>query len=257
MNSRQKKSRQRLTTNPRRGLAERVAELERQVADLERGVAMLKQLPARPVFAAEGGEPEAKRKPGPKEKISDTWLFQDRDALIIWLEPFWPWLADRLVARTAAQVEAILEAIVREPSVRPGCQERMLQNASVLHEFLWSERFRKTVPKAAIADALKLPSKDERQRRAANRLPTRQIANAMAGVPDLAWRTSLDRCSGQPSTVRMAYNLEMYYRDLLAIPAPKGLDLTGFSSPVPKPLRPVLARTGDRAQKRDRTGPGS
>ena len=71
----------------------------------------------------------------------------------------------------------------------------------------------------------------------------------MAGVPDLAWRTSLDRCSAQPSRMGVAYNLEMYYRDLLAIPAPKDLDITGFSSPVPKPLRPVLARTDDGAQK--------
>ena len=63
------------------------------------------------------------------------------------------------------------------------------------------------------------------------------IANAMAGVPDVAWRTSLDRCNAQPSATFIALNLDMYYRELLNIPTPKDQVLTGMSCPVPKPCK--------------------
>ena len=110
----------------------------------------------------------------------------------------------------------------------------MLQNAAALREFLWDERFRKTLPKATVTDALTLPWEDERRRRAANQFPSRQIANAMAGVPDISWRRSLDRCSAQPSIAFVAVNMDMFYRDKYGIPTPKDRNLTGESCPVPK-----------------------
>ncbi len=67
----------------------------------------------------------------------------------------------------------------------------------------------------------------------------------MAGVPDIGWRRSLDRCSAQPSIAYVAVNLEMFYADRYGIPMPKDRDLTGVSCPVPKPLQPVLARSSD------------
>ena len=93
-----------------------------------------------------------------------------------------------------------------------------------------------------MADALTLLWEDQGRWRASNQLPTRQIANAMAGVPEIAWRTSLDRCSAQPAEVFMAVNLDMHYRELFGIPDPTDRDLTGVSVPVPKLLQPISAQ---------------
>ena len=168
---------------------------------------MLKSLSVLPVFSDEVSDAE-KKKRGRREKISDEVLFQYRDELILWLEPIWLWMVDRLpTARTAKQIGAILEAVAEVQDFRPECQKRLLQNAAALREFLWDERFRKTLPKATVTDALTLPWEDERRRRAANQFPSRQIANAMAGVPDISWRRSLDRCSAQPSIAFVAVNM--------------------------------------------------
>lgn len=78
-------------------------------------------------------------------------------------------------------------------------QKRLLENVAALHEFLGSEHFGKTLPQATAMDALNLPLNNEKRHRAANQFPSRQIANAMAGVPDLSWRRSLDRCTAHPS----------------------------------------------------------
>jgi hypothetical protein len=241
MNKRKKNSAEPLDKVSENQPSDRIAELERKVTKLQKDVVMLKRLSGWTLWVDEGNEIEEKKKPGPKEKISDEELFQYRDALILWLEPVWPWMIDRLLAAgTVAGVEAILEAVAEEPERRPAWQERILRNAAALFEFLWDERFRKTLPKASVTDAL-TSWKHERRRRAANQLPTRQIANAMAGVPDITWRTSLDRCTAQPSTAFIALNLDMYYRELFGIPAPKDRDITGLSCPVPKSLQTILA----------------
>ena len=43
----------------------------------------------------------------------------------------------------------------------------------------------------------------------------------MAGVPKLKWRTSLDKCSENPSTARVGYNTEIYYQTQFRIPEDK------------------------------------
>jgi len=245
MNKRKKNSAEPLDKVADNQPSDRIAELERKVAKLQKDVVMLKRLSGWPLWGNQGNELKEKRKPGPKEKISDENLFQDRDALILWLEPVWPWMTERLLAaRTVSEVEAILAAVAEEPDRRPAWQERILQNAAALLEFLWNERFRKTLPKATVTDAL-TSWEHERGRRAANQLPTRQIANAMAGVPDIAWRTSLDRCTAQPSPVFIALNMDMYYRELFGIPAPKDRDITGLWCLVPKSLQTVLGRPNE------------
>jgi hypothetical protein len=229
---------------------DRIAELERQVATLRKDVALLKQFSGWPMFADEDDE-EEKKKPGPKEKVSDEVLFHDRDALVLWLERYWPWLEDHLLAAsTIERVKAIIEAVAEGPELRPEWQKRLLENAAALHEFLCSKRFRKTLPEATVIHALNLPFDDESRPRAANQFPSRQIANAMAGIPDIGWRRSLDRCSAQPSKASVPVSMDMFYRDKYSIHAPKDWDLTGASCPVPKPLQPVLSRSGDDISKR-------
>ncbi len=252
MNMRKKKSQ----APPARDLEnpqppDRLAELERQVAELQRDVAMLKRLSGWPLFAVEDDEPEEKRKPGPREKISDEVLFHYRDGLVLWLEGYWSWLERRFLAvSTVEQVRAILEAVAEVPDLRSEWQMRLLENATALHEFLCSERFRKTLPKATVMQALNLAWNDEGRLRAANHFPSRQISNSMAGIPDIGWRRSLDRCSAQPSKASFPVNMDMFYREKYAIDAPKDQDLTGASCPVPKPLQTVSARAGDETSKR-------
>ncbi len=40
----------------------------------------------------------------------------------------------------------------------------------------------------------------------------------MAGVPDLSWRRSLDRCTAYPSEAYVPVGLDMFYRDRYSIP---------------------------------------
>jgi hypothetical protein len=93
-----------------------------------------------------------------------------------------------------------------------------------------------------VKDALTQPVNDDRRGRAVNQFPARQIANAMAGVPDIGWRRSLDRCSANPSTTYLVLNTDLYYREVYGLPLPDAGTLTGAYSPVPKLLQPVLAR---------------
>lgn len=253
MNARKKNRQEPLDKVSENQPPDRLAELERQVARLQKDVALLKRFSGWPLFAHKSNELEKKKKPGPKEKISDEVLFHYRDGLVLWVERFWPWLEDRLLgARACEQVRAVVEAVAEEPNLRQEWQERLLQNAAALCEFLWDERFRKTLPKATVTAALTLPLEDEKDQRAANQLPARQIANAMAGVPDIGWRRSLDRCSAQPSKTYVALNLDMFYRDRYGIPVPEDRDLTGMSCPVPKFLQPVLAPSSGDFDKRSR-----
>ena len=217
------------------------SELERRVIQLENDVAILKQLTRWPVFNKDA--PLDKTKPGVKERIGDVDLFTWRDGLIRWLEAYWPWLEGRLLgARSAEEVGAILEAVSEEPHLRRNWQKRLLPNPAQLFDFISDERFRKTkLPKATVKDALIQAVNDDIRRRAANQFPARQIANAMAGVPDISWRRSLDRCSANPSTIRVDLNTDLYFRELYGLPIPGPSELTLAYSPLPRPLQPILA----------------
>lgn len=177
-----------------------------------------------------------------------------RDGLIRWLEAYWPWMEGRLrQAKTAEQVGAILEAVSEEPYLRREWQQRLLPNPDVLFEFISDERFRKTLPMTTLRDALDRTLDDEGCKRAANQLPTRQIANAMAGVPDIGWRRSLDRCSANPSSVPIALNMDLHYRKVYGLAIPADRDLMWATSPVPKPLQPVSAHPSSKTKKKSQT----
>ena len=251
MNARRKNLLRRLDKVSENQPPDRIAELERQVAELQRDVALLKQWSGWPLFTSEDDELKENKKPGPKEKISNEVLFHYRDAMVLWLERYWSWLEDHLLsARTVERVKAILEAVAEEPELRPEWQKRLLENTAALHQFLCSERFRKTPPKATVIQALNLDWKDPERPRAANQFASRQIANAMAGIPDIGWRRSLDRCSAHPSKASVPVSMDMFCRDRYGLYAPRDWDLTGASCPVPKPLELVLRRSGDDISKR-------
>lgn len=241
-----KNARKKNSANPLDGVSEDqpqrpISELERRVIQLENDVAILKQLTRGPVSNKDA--PLVKMKPGVKERIGDVDLFTWRDGLIRWLEAYWPWLEGRLYrARSAEEVGAILEAVSEEPHLRRNWQKRLLPNPAQLFDFISDERFRKTkLPKATVKDALLQAVDDDVRSRAANQFPARQIANAMAGVPDISWRRSLDRCSANPSTIRIVINTDLYFRELYGLPIPGPSELTLAYSPMPRPFSQILA----------------
>jgi hypothetical protein len=170
------------------------------------------------------GRDAHKKKPGRHPKVTYEALFEYRDLIIKLLEPMWPDLAPKLYAAgNAEQVLTFLTRAFESTSLAPAgvsaLKQRLLSlgSAKSLYEFKESKRFRRKPPKATVIMALDVS--DQGGQEAAGRLPPRQIAAAMAGVPDIDWRTSLDRCSKMPSSqwvqsrdhFAQMYNLPAYW----------------------------------------------
>jgi hypothetical protein len=162
-----------------------------------------------------------KKHPGPDKRVDDTELELNRNNLMVWLEEHWPQIVKPLLAAskpdgTARGVAAVLRPLAAARDTRPTWQKAIVEHPAKLREFLQSGKFRIKPPKKTVVDALTVYHSEQRDR-AANRLPTRQIANAMAGVPKLKWRTSSDRCSKKPSSLNVGYNTAAYYRTMFRI----------------------------------------
>jgi hypothetical protein len=200
--------------------AEQPAGLEARVEQLEREVAALRKVVNRvdgvlPGYIYTGVDEN--KKPGPDKYIGDAELFRSRDGIVSWLEEVWPEIVQALfAAANPREVAAVLKKVARPKNLQPPWQSRFLAHPAVLLNFLRSSRFKKRPPQKTIRDALNRPAEDARRKRAANRLPTRQIANAMAGVPKLRWRTSLDRCSTNPCSYPIAINTDRHYRAMFS-----------------------------------------
>jgi len=163
-------------------------------------------------------------------------LLHNRDALVNWLEANWPMIAGLLrTAKNAADLAVVFEGVAEREELQPPWQSQFLAHPAELLDFLRSRKFRIKPPKKTVLDALDRPYDDERRKRAANRLPTRQIANAMAGVPKLKWPTSLDRCRKKPSDLMIERNAEQRYRRIYDIPdaGPKKPKRQKARTPVP------------------------
>jgi RHS repeat-associated protein len=214
-NTRKKKYDRRLTPvsgNPNSSLEGRVTSLEARMAKLEEAVDSASGVVPAHLYG------KRKTKPGPPEKIDDTELFLNRDNIVHWLEEHWPEIASPLRSAPGPRdIAAVLRRVAVTPNIRPEWQKRFVGHPAKLGDFLRSKKFRIKPPKKTVVDAL-CSLDDEQRKRAANRLPTRQIANAMAGVPKLKWRTSLDKCSPRPSSYRVGHNTAMHYRALFSIP---------------------------------------
>jgi hypothetical protein len=164
-----------------------------------------------------------RKHPGPRKKVDDTELLLNRDNLVVWLEEHWPKIVKPLLAaKQPLKVAAVLTPIAAAPDIRSTWQRQVMDHPAALREFLRSKKFRRKPPKKTVVDALAL-HRSEKRDRAANRLPTRQIANAMAGVPKLKWRTSLDKCAMRPSSSSVGHNTATYYRTMYGGPADSSL----------------------------------
>lgn len=160
------------------------------------------------------------KKPGPRQRIADELLIELRDGLIQWLERVWPELDAALrKARALQQVQECLLQFADREDHRPQCQTRLLNNAAALMEYRASKKFVPVPPKQTVVTALTGEWTKPEWRRAAARFPSRRMASAMAGVPELDWRTSYDRCSKFPSEIPVGSRTGEHYRRRYRMPA--------------------------------------
>ena len=174
---------------------------------------------------------ESKRKPGPRQKISDDFLFELRDGLVLWLERVWPELDSALrKARTTKEIQACLEEFANPKEMRQQYQERLIGNVAALMDYRARNRFARIPPKQTVVRAI-AGTWTEPAWKAAARFLTRRMANAMAGVPDLDWRTSFDRCAKRPCQLFPGSRATEYYRRRYSLPAYYVLESASTDSP--------------------------
>jgi hypothetical protein len=190
----------------------RLETLESRVEALEREV-------FQPLISFETSA-EYKRLPGKLYAIEDDQLWDFRDQIIDRLEGSWPDIAPRLLA--AKKKEALNKALKPLADWQSYVGKRFLSNTEALLDFLQSDRFNRKPPRCTVVRALNGSWADEELRlatqQATMRLPTRQISNAMAGVPEISWRTSLDRFSRKPSLMAVKKRTDEHYRKLYRVP---------------------------------------
>jgi hypothetical protein len=201
-----------ITENQEKSLESRVTTLEARIDWMQEEIARLSGIV--PAHIQEVIDNIGKPRTDGRRKINDSELLLNRDNLVKWLEEHWPKIVKPLLAaKNPREISAVFEPIATPLEIRPTWQVGVMDHPAELLEFLRSKKFRRKPPRKTVADSL-APYKSEKRQRAANRLPTRQIANALAGIPKLKWRTSLDECSKNPCSHRVRNETETHYRGL-------------------------------------------
>lgn len=157
-------------------LAKYVTELTKRVEALESRVQFLEPYPynARRGFLSLGGS--APKKKGRKPGIEKEDLLRLRDALTTWLEQDWPELSVGI--RRSKSGKAVVEALKSTNGYghypfTPDINQNADKYERETWEFLQSGKYRGS---------------------------PRNFANAMAGLPNVSWRTSWNICSANPCT---------------------------------------------------------
>jgi hypothetical protein len=194
-----------------------IVEIEDVVRHLEKRIQFLELTVGIPPIIK-----EVPGKPGPEPKINDEDLFDNREQLIDWLERWWRYLAPKFNRATGAKDILDSLKICAGPEKKHSYYVKLLlNNVEVLWKFLRSRRYHRKPSARAVTDALTRPYGDVRRMKGAAKLPTRQIANAMAGVPRIEWRTSLDRCAKNPSRQVVGNRTAEHYRKLYKVGFPE------------------------------------
>jgi len=188
----------------------RLDELEKRVAALEQELSERQfRLPEPP-----------KGKPGPKPKLRKEDVLQRRDALILWFENNWPEL--RLAIRKAEKAEHLIPALRKMEGLsnsrsEPPFYTEWQKYWPVLWEFLQSGRYYNN---------------------------PRNLANAMAAIPEMSWKRSFDICSSNPSHLEIQHRAVL---DYLQRKVPERLKAIRGADEDPQLIREILRRrTKDR-----------
>ncbi len=195
------------------------ATVKKRLEALEGRVEALEREVIHPLISFETSG-EHKRRPGKPYVIEDDELGGFRNEIIGWLEGSWPDIAPKLLA--ARKKEDLDKALKPLADWQSYVGKQFLSNTEALLDFLHSHRFNRKPPGRTVVRALNGSWADEESQLATQRatmsLPTRRIANAMAGVPEISWRTSLDRCSRKPSLMAVQTRTDEHYRKLYRVP---------------------------------------
>jgi len=200
----------------------RIAALEKRVADLERGLAESGDEDLEGLLGSRYGyfgdddsdpvePPAVVLKRGRRPRIPPGAFAWRRDELVHFVELRWPKLLGQFNERRS--LENLLQTL---KSASPGASDvwayrQLTEHIGILWQFLQSGRY-KGEP--------------------------RQIAYAMAGLPQLTWRSSLDYCNRNPSPLPI--NLAAF-ADHIRRHSPKCFDALQTDGPTPQNLR--LLRT--------------
>jgi len=163
-------------------------ELEERVAVLEKIVTDLQSRDDEAGWTVPFGAITERVRPGPKLKYHRESFILWRNHLVEMLESHWPEIEPHCIPKVKADsLRAALEKIEKHTSSQHQlCANRLLQNFPVLLSFLASKRFRGD---------------------------PRQIANALAGVPDIGFWRSLKIGQAEPCQDRIGQRaLKSYIR---------------------------------------------
>ena len=159
--------------------------------------------------------PTAKRRKGRRPKLEQQELLARRTQLTTWLEQNWPYLSVALrKAKSAhAGAAAINEAKKRKGGImQPPFYHEPEKHEATLWQFLQSGRFHGN---------------------------PRNLAAAMAGLPELSWKRSFDVCSSHPCKQPLA--IEAYWDYLRRNFPDRWRELRGATTP--EQVKAVLRRS--------------
>ena len=148
-------------------------QLAARVSLLEAQIERQQEKPGQSVFLATPAAKIAKSRRGPRSRIQHSELSRFRNSLVETLENYWPEIERCCLPSLKAKSlrDVLREVEWREGSQRKLCTTHLLEHFAILCGFVAGDRFRGD---------------------------PRQIANALAGVPDLSYWRSLKLCQSEP-----------------------------------------------------------
>jgi hypothetical protein len=185
-----------------RELTLRIISLE---SDLQRVMTLLNMASAHQNALSQlDGTHRQVNKRGRKPKLDPELLIRRRDTLIWFLEDHWPQVESRLVKakRDDDFREALRPVLTISSEIAGTLDFRGLAR-------LYKENRLRKIPSRQMLKAFALKNKSVPS--IFNNLPSRNLANALAGVPNISCRTSLEECAKTPSQRRPAVKMWMHY----------------------------------------------
>ena len=181
-------------------LEERFAEIIRRVQQLEAHTE---------IGILDSIAPVPKAKPGRKPKLPLEEILRRRNGLIQILESNWPKLERHVIK--AKRSEQIQDEKIR-PILAAYLEQNPEHSGRLAFKGLGSLLAKKPLRWRPSDTTMRSFREDgEKANKHTNRLPSRVLANALAGAPEYPARTSYDKCSKHPSRMTVDLNIWIHY----------------------------------------------